>query len=138
MQKARGKNLIFRICWSKPANLQVNWVSSLGQTGSSCWLNSELASHQCKTSPSFTKASTFIGQMCNFVHLFCSSCLIFKSGDKTAPAGPCFDCIHRTTKPFIVVMWSRICASHRDQFTLPASPEVWQDCGGTVCVPVNP
>lgn len=85
-KKQGGKNFMFRIHWSKPAKLQVNWVSSLGQTGSSCWLNPDLASHHCKISPSFTKASTFIGQTCNFVHLLYSSCLIFNLGDTTNPA----------------------------------------------------
>lgn len=93
-----------------------------------------LASHQCKASPSFTKASTFIGQTCNFVHLFCSSHLIFNSDDTTPPASLCFDCNHQTTKLFVILRWSRICASHKGQFPLPAPPELWQDCDGAVCV----
>lgn len=65
--------------------------------------------------------------------------MILNSGDRTtpstAPAGPCFDCINQTTKLFVALRWNRTCAPHRGQFTLPASPEGWQeDCDGAVAV----
>lgn len=127
-KKQGGKNFMFRIHWSKPAKLQVNWVSSLGQTGSSCWLNPDLASHHCKISPSFTKASTFIGQTCNFVHLLYSSCLIFNLGDTTNPA------LIASIKPQNFLLLSCGAGSvHPTEVNSPSLP-LLKVCDGTVCV----
>lgn len=129
MCKKQGeKNFMFRIHWSKPAKLQVNWVSSLGQTGSSCWLNPDLASHQRKISPSFTKASTFIGQTCNFVHLLYSSCLIFNLGDTTTPA------LIASIKPQNFLLLSCGAGSvHPTEVNSPSLP-LLKVCDGAVCV----